>query len=358
MRKRHTDTVRPLPRGGLSPGATINDRATLHHERELRDYCCRIYGWDNARKDLVDEATQSLLAAVARGAAIALRGNSDLVPTAYALHRRLLGSDRPFVVCDPRRGDGPGSVRSPPNRQAGLDALMAAAGGSICIRARRLPADFDALTEALRGPGPTAQVFICLSDRDRVRDLLSPPLEIPTLDGRAADLDRLAGECLEEATRALSVGPMRFSGIASDSVLRSVTSLAEIERVMLRLVALKASPNLSQAARRLRVAPVSLSRWLHRRRPTMVLRDVARLEYEDEAEARRGTDATSAPLDESRRPPSERSGDHSHDNGEDHGTTSYGHGKGIGGDRTGPRDRLVQLAGGRLRPAAPRRDRG
>jgi hypothetical protein len=67
---------------------------------------------------------------------------------------------------------------------------------------------------------------------------------------------------------------------------------------MLRLVALKASPNLSQAARRLRVAPVSLSRWLHRRRPTMVLRDVARLEYEDAAEAR-GTDATAAPLDES-----------------------------------------------------------
>jgi hypothetical protein len=169
---------------------------------------------------------------------------------------------------------------------------MAAAGGSICIRARRLPADFDALTEALRGPGPTAQVFICLSDRDRVRDLLSPPLEIPTLGGRAADLDRLAGECLEEATRALGVGRMRFSGVASDSVLRSVTSLAEIERVMLRLVALKASPNLSQAARRLRVAPVSLSRWLHRRRPTMVLRDVARLEYQDAAEARRGTDAT------------------------------------------------------------------
>jgi len=71
VRKRRTDTVRPLPRGGLSPGATINDRATVHHERELRDYCCRIYGWDDARKDLVDEARQSLLAAVARGAAIA-----------------------------------------------------------------------------------------------------------------------------------------------------------------------------------------------------------------------------------------------------------------------------------------------
>lgn len=282
VRKRHTHTVRPLPRGGLCPGATINDRATVHHERELRDYCCRIYGWDDAWKDLVDEATQSLLAAVARGAAIALRGEADLVPTAYALHRRLLGFDRPFVVCDPRRGDGPGSVRSPPNCRAGLDALMAAAGGSIFIRARRLPADFDALTEALRGPGPTAQVFICLSDRDRVRDLLSPPIEIPALGGRAADLDRLAGECLEEATRALGVGWMRFSGVASDSVLRSVTSLAEIERVMLRLVALKSPPNLSQAARRLRVAPVSLSRWLHRRRPTIVLRDVARLEYDSE----------------------------------------------------------------------------
>jgi hypothetical protein len=234
----------------------------------------------------VDDVMHALLAAVAACAPIALRGKSDLVPVAHALHRRLLGPERPFVVCDPRRRDGDGSVRSAPNRGRGMDALLAAMGGSVCLRARRLPADFDEMADSLRGSGPTAQVFVCLSDLDRirVRDLLSPPIEIPSLGGRAGDLDRLVGEFLADATRALGVAGMRFSGRASDSVLRGVTSLAELERGVLRLVAIKSTPNLSQAAARLGVALVSLSRWVDRRGREAVFRDVDRLEHEDDAE--------------------------------------------------------------------------
>jgi len=168
---------------------------------------------------------------------------------------------------------------------------------------------------------------VCLSDLDRirVRDLLSPPVEIPSLAGRAGDLDRLVGEFLADATRALGVAGMRFSGRASDSVLRGVTSLAEPERGVLRLVAIRSAPNLSQAARRLGVALVSLSRWIDRRGREAVFRDVARLEHdndgaEEEADGRHGphradTDAPGgtaeaqrtagpagiAPIDESRR---------------------------------------------------------
>jgi hypothetical protein len=45
----------------------------------------------------------------------------------------------------------------------------------------------------------------------------------------------------------------------------AASSLAEIEKVTLRIVALRASCNLSQAAGRLEMAPVSLTRWIDRR---------------------------------------------------------------------------------------------
>jgi hypothetical protein len=43
------------------------------------------------------------------------------------------------------------------------------------------------------------------------------------------------------------------------------SSLSEIEKSTLRLVALRAAPNMSNAAARLGMAPVSLSRWIDRR---------------------------------------------------------------------------------------------
>jgi DNA-binding transcriptional LysR family regulator len=42
--------------------------------------------------------------------------------------------------------------------------------------------------------------------------------------------------------------------------------MSEIEKTTLRLVALRASRNMSNAAERLGMAPVSLSRWIDRRR--------------------------------------------------------------------------------------------
>jgi hypothetical protein len=364
VQQRHADVIYPLQRDGLEPGALFTEAVTVRYERELRNFCCRIFGWDDARKHLVDDVTQKLLAAVGQGAAIALRGESDLVPVAHALHRRLLGPERPFIVCDPRRCEGAGSVRSPPNFRNGLEALLAGTGGSICIRACRLPADFDALSEALRGPGPTAQVFVCLSNRDRIRDMLSPPVEVPSLHHRAADLDRLISEYLDDATRELGVGRMRFSSVTPDSVLRGITSFSELERVILRLVALKSTRNMSQAACRLRVAPVSLSRWVLRRRTTAVLRDVACLEYEDDAEettdAGSQLDAISTDnFDGERRPPIEavhRS--LAGNSGDVHGKTSHARGDAApSNDRVGRRPRNAHHAARRLRAAAPRSDR-
>jgi hypothetical protein len=152
VRKRFTEEIRLLPCDSAELGAAVR------RERELRDFCRRIFGWDDARREAVDDVMHVLLAAVPACAPIALRGKSDLVPVAHALHRRLLGPERPFVVCDPRGRDGDGSVRSAPNRGRGMDALLAAVGGSVCLRARRLPVDFDEMANSLRGSGPTAQV--------------------------------------------------------------------------------------------------------------------------------------------------------------------------------------------------------
>jgi DNA-binding protein Fis len=48
-------------------------------------------------------------------------------------------------------------------------------------------------------------------------------------------------------------------------------SLAEIEKATLRLVTLRTAGNLSDAAARLGMAPVSLDKWLrHRRSPLLI----------------------------------------------------------------------------------------
>jgi hypothetical protein len=233
-------------------------------DRELRVFCRRLLGSFEARSVQVDDAVDRVITAVDRGMPIALRGASDLVPVAYALHRRIVGADRPFVVCDPRRREGEGSVRAPPNRRTVALALEAAMDGSICLRSRRLPMDFDRL-ESVRDAAPSPTVFVCLHRDDRVRDLLCRPLEIPPLAARASDSHRLLQEALDEAATALGTGCLRLTCHARRGVLHGVASFADLEKTALRIIALASAPNPSQAAVRLGIALVSLTRWLHRR---------------------------------------------------------------------------------------------
>lgn len=233
--------------------------------RELRGFCRRLLGSSGARTGLIDEAVDGLLAAFARGLPIPLRGTSDLVPVAHALHDRLVGEDRPFVVCDPRRRESEGTVRVPANRRTAMLALEAATGGSICLRARRLPRDFDRLCRSLRESPRAAIVFVCLQGDDRVRDLLCRPLEIPPLAERTAEPEILFQESLDEAAATLGTPRLRISPAARQGILERVTSFAELEKAALRIVALATAKNLSQAAEWLRMAPVSLSRWRTRR---------------------------------------------------------------------------------------------
>jgi hypothetical protein len=267
----HSDIVAVRARGALLPsevpvaclaGVT---RSLAVRDRELRAFCRRLLGSSEPWSAVVDDAVDGLLAAVARGMPIALRGASDLVPVAYALHRRILGADRPFVVCDPRRCEGEGSVRMPPSRRTAALALEAAIDGSICLRSRRLPADFDRLHDSLRETFPAATVFVCLDGYDRVRDLCCRPLEIPCLAARTSESDRLLQEALDEAATVLGTARLWIPRRLRHGLLERVASFAELEKTALRLVALVSARNPSNAAARLRIAPVSLTRWLCRR---------------------------------------------------------------------------------------------
>lgn len=240
-------------------------REDLVRQRDLRDLCGRILGWSADQAPVVDDAMHTLLDAATRGGAVALQGDADLVPIAFALHRRLLGADRPFVVCDPRRREGEGSVRVPPNRSTGMRALAAAANGSICLHSNRLPKDFDLLAMSFRQRSMMAVLFVCLHSHDRITRVLCRPVAIPPLARRTPELARLLDESLAEAAHSLGVARPQLSEAMQRCVFDEARSLSDLDKAALRLVALRNAPNINQAAQRLGMAPVSLNRWIARR---------------------------------------------------------------------------------------------
>ncbi len=249
----------------LEPHSTAEESGTVMLcEHELREFCCRLFGWSDDHASLVDDVMWTLLTAVARRTAIGLAGDMDLVPIAHALHCRLVGAERPFVVCDPRRRDSDGSVRAPPSRKAGMSALEAATGGSVCLRSNRLPDDFDVLAASFHESG-SAALFVCLHSNDRITDLLCRPLKIPPLTERLPEFGRLLNEYLDEAAQMLGTHHVRLSDSMQQSVLHHVRSLSDLEKAALRLVALQSAGNLYRAAHQLHMAPISLIRWMTRR---------------------------------------------------------------------------------------------
>ena len=180
-----------------------------------------------------------------------------MVPIARALHRRTLGSDSPFIVCDPRRGTKAASVRSPASHASGVAAFEAAVGGALCLRLRRLPSDFQTLVARLRGADDVLCV-LCAGQLANHSPLILPaPLAVPPLARRSAELDRIVAEYAGDAIAELDAPPSSFT-VDDHAWVKdhAASSLAEIEAATLRLVALRTSRNPSHAAERLGMAPV------------------------------------------------------------------------------------------------------
>ncbi|MEO7730298.1 MAG: hypothetical protein ABIY55_04955 [Kofleriaceae bacterium] len=232
----------------------------------LHRFLARLLGWSNTQA--IDHALRSIQLAAAHRAHLVLCGDGDLVPIAYALHQRAIGANRAFIVCDPRRRVSPASVRSPTNHNTGVAAVNAARGGSLCVRSSRLPRDFLSAMAVIRDPDAHIQLVVC-ADHRNVGDALlviPAPIIIPPLVSRTNELPRIVDECALDAVSALGADPESFIDQDRAWVMRyEASSLWAIEKATLRLVALRASASVSNAATRLGIAPVSLSRWIGRR---------------------------------------------------------------------------------------------
>jgi hypothetical protein len=263
------------PRQGfvLTPGVEVGiGRITLIAESRrsiaLREFCARVLGWDASRARAVDHALRAIRLAAALRSPLVLHGEEDLVPLAYALHRRVLGIGAPFVVCDSRRHDLPASVRGPINRRSGMAAFELAAGGSLCMPHRRLPCDLPELLRSLREPDHRVQLIVC-TDR-HPRDVLLRgfmPIGVPSIRTREAELPRIVHAYAEDAIAALNAPASSFLDDDHHWVMQNARSLWEIEKATLRVVALNITRNRTQAARLLGLREVSLSRWIDRRMP-------------------------------------------------------------------------------------------
>ena len=235
---------------------------------ELRRYLARILGWSTDRYEAVDLALRSVRLSATRRAALALCGDGDLVPLARGLHRYSLGDNRPFVLCDPRRriAEHNAPLEIYPT---GMRALQAALGGTICMWTKRLPRDFADVTQALRDPGGGAQLVLCgVRPPDR-KELVSAPIEIPPLSSRPDEIERVIDEYASEAAALLHT-PASFTKVDREWVrLQSATTLPEIEKGTLRIVALRAAGNIARAAHLIGMAHASLGEWIGRRRLPM-----------------------------------------------------------------------------------------
>jgi hypothetical protein len=234
----------------------------------LRGFLARILGWSSDRSEAVDLAVRSVRLAATRRAALALCGDGDLVPIARGLHRYSAGDDRPFVLCDPRRRV---TEHSAPleNYTIGMHAFRAALGGSMCMWVKRLPRDFAEVTNALRDPGTRVQLIVCGVRPPDSKELVSAPIEVPPLSSRPDEIERVIDEYAGDAVTALHASAS-FTEVDRDWVqLHSATSLPEIEKGTLRIIALREAGNIARAAAMIGMAHASLGEWIGRRRLPM-----------------------------------------------------------------------------------------
>ncbi len=235
-------------------------------EAALRAFIARILGWSDPAT--IDHALRSIDLAAAHRAALVVLGETEMAPIAHALHRRTLGDDRPFVVCDRRRIEVAGSARRPGNRGVAVEAVRAARGGSLCVHYSRMPTDARALVARVRDPASLVQLIVC-GQAFRAVDpflILPVPIRVPPLSARADELPRIVNEYALEAIKMFGAGRLDFTPADRTWVIQNAArTLSEIEHATQRVVALNISSTFSEASRRVGLSHVALGKWLKRR---------------------------------------------------------------------------------------------
>jgi hypothetical protein len=259
----HLDGVR-VASLSLVPGAEIRiGPVTLIAESPrliaLRQLLERLIGWSPERREEVDQALFSIRIAATHREPLLLCGAGNLVPIARSLHHHALGN-QPFIVCRPR---------TPHAR--GMDALAAAAGGTLCIWRNQQPDDFDEVVAALREPPARALLIVCAHALPRGNDIASQivtvvrSILIPPLADRARELTRIIDAYFADAISAFGGGwvtPADREWVAN----HACGSLHQIGMATRRIVALHVcDESVTQASKLLAMSHGSLSDWLARR---------------------------------------------------------------------------------------------
>jgi FHA domain len=261
----------PVGACALMPGTevclgqtTMIAESTRHIE--LREFIGQLLGWSDLVA--VDQALRSIRRAEQRRSVLYLNGSGDLSLVAYSLHRRLIGTERPFVMCDPRRRARRGSVRSVANRPKGIDGYRVAAGGMLCLCADRLPRDFEALVRLQTEADVLRPMIVVIGDRERRRNrmdiVMNPPVCVPSISRRASDLPEIVDSYGRAAAAELHL-PALLAEDRAWVIKNSAATFAEIEKGTRRAIAIRSSSSLAAAAERLQMAAISLRRWLDRR---------------------------------------------------------------------------------------------
>ena len=241
--------------------------AETPHTIRLRAFFSRLLGWSDKRIGTVDQALRAIRLASSGRAILRLHGRGDMVPIAFAIHRHVLGSSAPFAVSDPRRENTRGSVRSPANYKDSMDAFHVTLGGTLCVRAKRLPKNFPEALRAFQEPDSGVQLLICVDGSAREPFPMGVvPIDIPPLETRQSELTRIIRECADDTIDVWGA----FRDCLTEQDLEWVSQLPEltlpkVETALQRVIAIKTSRSISAAASRLGMASVSLVRWLARR---------------------------------------------------------------------------------------------
>ncbi|HWU88957.1 MAG TPA: hypothetical protein VN253_16940 [Kofleriaceae bacterium] len=238
-------------------------------EVALYSFLLRILGWSAGRATAIESAIRAIHLSVTCQAALVLLGDIDLAPVAHGLHLRTLGAHRPFILCNPRRVVERRTSRSLPSRASGVEALEAARGGTLCIRASQRPRDFKAAIALARDPATNAQIVVCGDARHANHPflILPPPIRVPSLKERTSELGRIIDEYAADAIVAQGVDAGCFTDADRDWVLQhACESLAAIETATQRLVALRASRSTDAAAEVIGMAGAALRKWRSERR--------------------------------------------------------------------------------------------
>jgi len=227
-------------------------------EPSLRGFCARVLGYE--RTQAIEHAMRSIRLSATYSAALLLLGDSeaDLESVARGLHRRVIGDDRPFVVCDRRLLY---------ESSTAVSAAQAARGGSLYVRRRRLPDDYPAAIALLRDPTAAVQLIICAEPwfNSDLFTTLPVPIELPSLETRKSELPRIVDDYTTDATRTLGGGWL--SDVDREWVLEHAAgSLLKIERATLRLAAIRKTGSVTGAARLLGMTASGLNRWFHSHR--------------------------------------------------------------------------------------------